>query len=79
MREDWHSLEEVLTSMEQHPHLRRLGLSVDHRDAWQVGYVLVQLLPVDEQIKYELLAEDNIDDFMEQLDEILDQLGGLTA
>lgn len=79
MREDWQSLEEVLTSLEQHPHLRRLGLSVDHRDAWQVGYVLVQLLPVDEQIKYELLAEDNIDDFMEQLDEILDQLGGLTA
>jgi hypothetical protein len=79
MREDWQSLEEVLTSLEQHPHVQRLGLCVDHRDAWQVGYVLVQLLPVDEQIKYELLAEDNIDDFMEQLEEILDQLGGLTA
>ncbi len=79
MRGDWQSLEEVLTSLELHPHVQRLGLSVDHRDAWQVGYVLAQLLPVDEQIKYELLAEDNIDDFMEQLDEVLDQLGGLIA
>jgi Lon protease-like protein len=79
MHDDWQSLEEVLTSLEQHPHVQRLGLSVDHRDAWQVGYMLAQLLPVDEQIKYELLAEDNINDFMEQLDEILDQLGGLTA
>ena len=79
MRADWQSLEEVLTSLELHPHVQRLGLGVDHRDAWQVGYVLAQLLPVDEQIKYELLMEDNIDDFMEQLDEVLDQLGGLVA
>jgi Lon protease-like protein len=79
MHDNWQSLEEVLTSLELHPHVQRLGFSVDHRDAWQVGYVLAQLLPVDEQIKYELLAEDNIDDFMEQLDEILDQLGGLIA
>jgi Lon protease-like protein len=79
MYEDWQSLEEVLTSLEQHPHVQRLGLNVDHHDAWQVGYVLAQLLPVEEQIKYELLAEDNIDDFMERLDEILNQLGGLDA
>lgn len=76
---DWQSLEEVLTSLEQHPHVQGLGLDVDHRDAWQVAYVLAQLLPVDEQLKYELLAEDNIHEFMEQLDEILDQLGGLVA
>jgi hypothetical protein len=79
MREDWQSLEEVLTSLEKHPHVQRLGLDVDHRDAWQVAYVLAQLLPVDEQLKYELLAEDNIHEFMAQLDEILDQLGGLPA
>ena len=79
MREDWQSLEDVLTSLEQHPHVERLGVSANHRNAWEVGYVLAQLLPVDEQIKYELLAADDIDDFMEQLDEIIDQLGGLTA
>jgi Lon protease-like protein len=79
LREEWQSLEEVLTSLEQHQHVQRLGLSVDHGDAWQVGYVLAQLLPVDEQVKSELLAEDSIDEFMEQLDEVLDQLGGLTA
>jgi Lon protease-like protein len=77
MRQDWQSLEDVLTSLEQHPHVQRLGVSADHGNAWNVAYVLAQLLPVDEQIKYELLAEDDIDEFMVQLDEIIDELGGL--
>lgn len=79
LREEWDSLEEVLTSLEQHPHVKRLGFSVDHTDAWAVGYALAQLLPVEEDIKYQLLAEDNIEIFMEELDEILNELGGLTA
>lgn len=79
MQEEWRSLLKVLMSLEQHPHVQRLGVSADHADAWQVGAVLAQLLPVDERIKYDLLGLDDIDEFMEQLDEILDELGGLTA
>ena len=79
MREEWQSLLDVLVSLEQHPHVQKLGVSADHGDAWQVGAVLAQLLPVDERIKYHLLELDDIEDFMEQLDELLDELGGLTA
>jgi Lon protease-like protein len=79
MREEWDSMLEVLRSLEQHPHVIRLGIKVDHGDAWQVGAALAQLLPVDERIKYHLLRLDDIDDFMAQMDHILSQLGGLDA
>ena len=77
MRDDWESMLEVLRSLEQHPHVQRLGLHVDHTDAWQVGAALAQLLPVDERIKYHLQRLDDIDDFMAQMDHILNELGGV--
>ena len=38
---------------------------------------MAQLLPVDERIKYHLLRLDDIDDFMDQMDDILNELGGV--
>ena len=43
----------------------------------QPGTELPQLLSVDERAKYHLLGMDDIDEFMEQLDEILNELGGI--
>jgi Lon protease-like protein len=77
--EEWDSMVDVLTSLEQHPHVKKLGLAADHSDAWEVGCALAQLLPVDEQIKYRLLAEHDVGAFMAELDEVLNELGGLTA
>ncbi|MEP5763384.1 MAG: LON peptidase substrate-binding domain-containing protein [Halieaceae bacterium] len=77
MREEWDSMLEVLLSLEQHPHVKKLGISADHADAWQVGAILAQLLPVDERIKYELLGMDDIEEFMLEMDGILNELGGI--
>ncbi len=77
MREAWDSMLAVLQSLEQHPHVQKLGIRPDHGDAWQVGYALAQLLPVDERIKYHLLRLDDIGDFMGQMDHILNELGGV--
>ncbi|MEE4661110.1 MAG: LON peptidase substrate-binding domain-containing protein [Halieaceae bacterium] len=76
MRDEWQSMLDVLKSLEQHPHVQRLGLKPDHANAWEVGAVLAQLLPVDERIKYHLLRMDDIDEFMAQMDHILNELGG---
>ncbi len=76
MREDWQSMLDVLKSLEQHPHVKRLGLQADHANAWAVGSMLAQLLPVDERIKYQLLRLDDVEDFMAQMDQILNELGG---
>jgi Lon protease-like protein len=79
IREEWDSMVDVLLSLEQHPHVQRLGIKVDHGDAWQVGYALAQLLPVDDDIKYALLALDDIEEFMAEMDELLNELGGFAA
>jgi Lon protease-like protein len=79
LAEQWHSLLDVLASLEQHPHVQRLGIRADHGDAWQVASVLAQLLPIQEDLKYEMLEMEELEPFLERLDQLLDQLGGLTA
>mgnify|MGYP001111738182 CR=1 FL=1 len=74
--ESWEGLAEVLASLETHPHVERLRLAVDYRDAWQVGYSLLQLLPLDESLKVSLLAPGSLERLMTTLDQELTQLSG---
>ena len=67
---------DVLRSLEAHPQVRRLKLRVDYNDAWQVGYTLVQLLPLEESLKYQLLGIDDIGDLLAELHAVLSQLSG---
>jgi Lon protease-like protein len=79
LADDYQSLVDVLSSLEQHPHVKRLGIDADHTDAWQVGSVLAQLLPVEEAMKYEMLQMRELEPFLRRLDELLSQLGGFSA
>ena len=74
--DSWQSLLDVLQSLQTHPHVQRMGLDPDHGDAWQVAYSLVQLLPLEESLKYELLGIDSIVELMGELDIILNQISG---
>lgn len=76
MRALWQPMEDVLRSLQTHPHVQRMGLEVDYSNAWEVGYTLVQLLPLEESLKYELLGADTIDDMMRELDILLNQISG---
>lgn len=76
MREPWLPLLDLLRSIEGHPHVERLNLRVDYNDAWQVAFTLVQLLPLEENFKYELLGLDSIDELMAELDELLSEISG---
>ena len=76
LREPWERLAELLQGLEAHPHVQRIGLRVDLADAWQVGYALIQLLPLDEAFKAELLAEDDADELLGALDEVLGDMSG---
>ncbi len=73
---DWLSLLDVLRSVETHPHVERMQLRVDYNDAWQVGYTLVQLLPLEESLKYELLGLDSVDALLAELHALLNQISG---
>ncbi len=76
MRPQWQPMLDVLQSLETHPHVQRLGLTVDYDDAWQVAASLTQLLPLEEHIKYELLGVETVDEMMRELDIILNQISG---
>ncbi len=75
-RPDWQPLLDVLRSLETHPHVQRMNLQVDYGDAWQIAYTLLQLLPLEEAHKYELLGLDDIESLMGELDTLLNQISG---
>lgn len=72
----WQTLVDVLQSLETHPHVQRMALEVDYNNAWQVAYTLIQLLPLDEALKYQLLGIDDETALMTELDTILNQISG---
>jgi Lon protease-like protein len=72
----WRPLAALLRSLEKHPHVRRLALQVDYDDAWQVGYTLLQLLPLEEFIKYRLLGGDSVEALMVELTGLVNRLSG---
>ena len=76
MIDSWEPLRTVLRGLEAHPHVQRIGLAIDFDDAWQVGFGLVQLLPLDESLKVELLGLESVDALMRELDLILNALSG---
>jgi Lon protease-like protein len=76
LSEEGISLLNVLRSLETHPHVQRMNLRVDYNDAWQVAYTLVQLLPLEEALKYELLGIDNAEGLLEELHVLLNQISG---
>tara|TARA_R110002049_G_scaffold95306_4_gene233977 strand:- start:1119 stop:1715 length:597 start_codon:yes stop_codon:yes gene_type:complete len=76
MSDVWLSLLDVLRSLETHPHVERMKLRVDYNNAWQVAYTLLQLLPLDEALKYELLGIESIDVLMAELQALLNQISG---
>jgi Lon protease-like protein len=72
----WGSLADVLHGLETHPHIQRMNLSIDYDDAWQVGYNLIQLLPLEEEVKYELLGSESLEAMMGGLDATLNEISG---
>ncbi|GAB3286263.1 LON peptidase substrate-binding domain-containing protein [Parahaliea aestuarii] len=73
---EWESLVEVLQSLEAHPHVERMGLAIDYQNAWQVAYTLIQLLPLEESLKYSLLGLDDLEQVVEALNDILNRISG---
>ncbi|MFT4768718.1 MAG: Lon protease-like protein [Glaciecola sp.] len=72
----WEPMRTVLQGLEAHPHVQRMGMPADLQDAWQVAYSLVQLLPLEEELKLELLSLTAIEELMRELDVLLNALSG---
>ena len=72
----WSSLADVLRGLEGHPHVQQMNLDIDYENAWQVGYTLLQLLPLEESLKYELLGAESLEAMMTGLDSTLNEISG---
>lgn len=72
----WNALSDVLKGLETHPHVQRMKLSIDYDDAWQVAYHLIQLLPLDENLKYQLLGATSLERMLNELDATLNEISG---
>jgi hypothetical protein len=76
MTDQLRSLEIVLRGLESHPHIQRMNLTIDYSNAWEVAFTLVQLLPFEESIKYELLGMATLNELIVELDVLLNQISG---
>ncbi|MDG1987172.1 MAG: LON peptidase substrate-binding domain-containing protein [Halieaceae bacterium] len=76
MRKEWSPLLDVLRRIKQHPHVKRMSLDINEEDAWQVGFILSQLLPIVEIDKHELLGLKDIEELMEKLEKMLSKMSG---
>ena len=76
MTDEWRSLEVVLRGLESHPHIQRMNLTIDYNNAWEVAFNLIQLLPFEESIKYELLGMATLNELIVELDILLNQISG---
>jgi Lon protease-like protein len=72
----WSALSNVLKGLEAHPHVQGMNLKIDYDDAWQVAYHLIQLLPLDESLKYQLLGAPSLDSMLGELDATLSEISG---
>ena len=70
------SMIDVLAGLQRHPEVKRLGLSLDTENAWDVCHVLTQLLPIENSVKYELLGLTDITQYIDQLDVLLSEMSG---
>lgn len=76
LHDDWEGLVAVLQSLETHPHVEQLQLEVDYENAWAVAFTLLQLLPLDERLKYRWLGYDGVEDVIAELDMLLNEISG---
>ena len=68
--EDMHS---ILSQLLEHPHIERLKLAPDVNDISTLSFLLAQLLPINETVKFDLLSTDEPINRLEILAELLEE------
>ena len=76
MIEAWEPMRTGLQGLQAHPPVERIGLPIDFDDAWQVAFSLIQFLPIEEDLKVEMLGQESVEAVMRELDLILNALAG---
>ncbi|MGK0441629.1 MAG: Lon protease-like protein [Pseudohongiellaceae bacterium] len=67
------NLHSLLQQLVEHPHVAGLGIESHIEDVDSLGCILVQLLPIDEAVKYSLLTSDSLT----RLEGLMELLAGM--
>lgn len=68
-------LKSLVRQLTQHPGVSHLNISAEIEDAGTLACVLAQLLPIDEPLKFDLLACGDPMERLEQIMKLLDDMG----
>ena len=68
-------LKDLLAQLLQHPHIERMQFSTEVDDVATLGFLLAQLLPMPEPVKFQLLT---LTDPMQRLQKIIDMLDDIS-
>jgi len=71
---DCGELQSLLSQLGRHPQVQLLNYDLDIVDAATLGYLLSQLLPIDNRLKYQLLIMDEPLDRLQSIGDLLEQL-----
>lgn len=69
-------LRELFAQLLQHPHIERLNLSPVVEDVSTLSYLLTQLLPIPEPVKFQLLTATDPMSRLQLLMDLLDDISG---
>lgn len=69
--EDCEGLVELLRSLEQHPLVQEMNLSIDYDNVWDLGWRLSELIPVEMKYKQKLLEIDDPWDRLNAIEEMV--------
>jgi Lon protease-like protein len=75
MPESAGELKQLLRTLMKHPHVAQLHLDPEVKDVASLSYILTQLLPIEESIKFSLLSEVDPLQRLDSLVLLLDEMG----
>lgn len=67
-------LQSLLSQLGQHPQVQQLNYDLNISDAAGLGFLLAQLLPIDNNVRYQLLSLKDPLDRLQAIDDLLEEL-----
>ncbi len=72
--EDCDELKALMAQLLEHPHIQRMQLNPEVEDVSTLGFLLTQLLPMPESVKFQLLSLADPMQRLEGITELLDEI-----
>jgi uncharacterized protein len=73
---DYHTMVDLLMTLEKHPEIEQLQLNIDHDNLWHLGWRLSELIPLGLETRQQLLELDDPRERMRRIEIAVQELAG---